>query len=44
MLDISQKTGVPVNQFLIIFDLECLSMAQMAYKEGGLSCWPSVWL
>ncbi|XP_043241243.1 SEC14-like protein 2 [Amphibalanus amphitrite] len=34
LLEISQKTGVPVNQFLIIFDLECLSMAQIAYKEG----------
>ena len=35
-MEISQKTGVPVNQVLIIFDLEELSMAQIAYKEGKL--------
>ncbi|XP_037076809.1 SEC14-like protein 2 [Pollicipes pollicipes] len=34
VLNISRETGVPVNQFLLLFDLEGLSVAQVAYKEG----------
>jgi len=34
VLNISAQTGVPVNQFLLLFDLDGLSMMQVAYKEG----------